>query len=122
MNARTLLVVPVLCLAASTVAVAETPAPAAAPRPATTGMWKDPFADRLDTLLQQSRAERKRVVLFMHGEEIAGVVLDLGHIGLGLGRGRSDRSLPLALLGRALLLSGLGILFGEQANLKPPSL
>ncbi len=78
MNARTLLVVPVLCLAASTVAVAETPAPAAAPRPATTGMWKDPFADRLDTLLQQSRAERKRVVLFMHGEEIAGVVLDLG--------------------------------------------
>ncbi len=76
MNARALLVVPVLCLAASTVAVAETPAPAPAPRPAT--VWKDPFADRLDALLQQSRAERKRVVLFMHGEEIAGVVLDLG--------------------------------------------
>ncbi|MCI1710022.1 MAG: hypothetical protein LKM32_14025 [Chiayiivirga sp.] len=78
MNARALLVVPVLCLAASTVVVAETPAPAPAPRPATTGSWKDPFADRLDALLQQSRAERKRVVLFMHGEEIAGVVLDLG--------------------------------------------
>ena len=76
MNARALLVVPVLCLAASTVVVAETPAPAPAPRPAT--VWKDPFADRLDALLQQSRAERKRVVLFMHGEEIAGVVLDLG--------------------------------------------
>lgn len=53
-------------------------APVAQPAPRLAQFYRDPFADRLDALLQESRSERKRVVLFVHGQEIAGVVLDLG--------------------------------------------
>lgn len=38
----------------------------------------DPFVDRLERLLNESRAQKRRVVLFARGEEIAGVVLELG--------------------------------------------
>lgn len=78
MNPRACLAVIALSVLPLLAQAAATPAPAPQPAPREHGVWKDPFADRLDALLQESRSERKRVVLFVHGEEIAGVVLDLG--------------------------------------------
>lgn len=78
MNARACCLIVLLSGLPLLAQAAETPAPPRSPESRGVGMWKDPFADRLDALLQESRAERKRVVLFMHGEEIAGVVLDMG--------------------------------------------
>ena len=78
MNARACCLIALLSGLPLLAQAAETPAPAPQPAPRERGMWRDPFADRLEALLQESRAERKRVVLFMHGEEIAGVVLDMG--------------------------------------------
>jgi hypothetical protein len=77
MNARVLLVPMLLTLSmAAQAAEPAVPTPPAAQHHG--DRWRDPFADRLDALLQESRAERKRVVLFIHGEEVAGVVQDLG--------------------------------------------
>ena len=78
MNARILLVVPALFVLSLAAQAVEPPAPAASAAQRHGDMWRDPFADRLDALLQESRTERKRVVLFIHGDEIAGVVQDLG--------------------------------------------
>ena len=80
MKARALLLAPTLLAVSFVALAAERTAPPAAPEPPSSHgrMWRDPFIDRLDALLQESRSERKRVVLFVHGEEIAGVVQDLG--------------------------------------------
>lgn len=58
--------------------LAQSAAPAAEPARAAPVRLHSPFADRLVRMLDQSRAEKRRVVLFVGGEEIAGVVLETG--------------------------------------------
>jgi hypothetical protein len=76
---RTLLPASALLLAFALPATAQTPAaapaPAAHPQPM---RMHTPYGDRLMRMLDQSRAEKRRVVLFVRGEEIAGVVLETG--------------------------------------------
>ena len=57
---------------------AQSPAPADAPRGHAMHRTVDPFTQRLENLLQESRDKKRRVVLFVHGDEVAGVVLELG--------------------------------------------
>lgn len=73
---RTLLPASALLLAFALPATAQTPA--AAPAPVAQPRVHSPFADRLVRMLDQSRAEKRRVVLFVRGEEVAGVVLETG--------------------------------------------
>lgn len=62
------------------VAAQAPPATAAAPLPThfDGGHFPDGFTTRLEQLLRDSREKRSRVVLRIHGEEVAGVVKDLG--------------------------------------------
>lgn len=73
---RTLLPASALLLAFALPATAQTPA--AAPAPVAQPRVHSPFGDRLVRMLDQSRAEKRRVVLFVRGEEVAGVVLETG--------------------------------------------
>jgi hypothetical protein len=67
-----------LVLAAATPLFAQSTAPAPEGARAAPMRVHSPFADRLVRMLEQSRAEKRRVVLFVRGEEIAGVVLETG--------------------------------------------
>lgn len=64
-----------------TLAAAQTPAPMAPPaQRAHPGAMQAPdgYMARLDRLLRESRDKKQRVVLRSFGEEVAGVVLDVG--------------------------------------------
>jgi hypothetical protein len=71
------------CLFAAVLALplslaAQTPPPAA-PRAHPGAMHApDGYQARLEQMLRDSRSKRSRVVLRVHGEEVAGVVLDVG--------------------------------------------
>ena len=77
MTFRTLLPASALLLAFALPATAQTPAPTPAAHAPSTRMH-NPYGERLMRMLDQSRAEKRRVVLFVRGEEIAGVVLETG--------------------------------------------
>jgi hypothetical protein len=79
MTIRTLLSAGALLLVMVLPAAAQSGGAAAAPvaQPAPMRVHS-PFGDRLMRMLDQSRAEKRRVVLFVRGEEIAGVVLETG--------------------------------------------
>lgn len=60
--------------------VVAQPRPAPPPEPTRFGgaQHQDGFLVRLEKMLRESREKRLRVVLRVHGEEVAGVVLDHG--------------------------------------------
>jgi hypothetical protein len=69
-------------LALSAAASAQQPTPPPVPRGHPGAMAPmhapDGYMSRLDRLLRESREKRARVVLRIYGEEVAGVVQDLG--------------------------------------------
>ena len=78
MKLCTLLPASALLIAFALLATAQTPAAAPAPAVQPLPRMHSPYGDRLMRMLDQSRAEKRRVVLFVRGEEIAGVVLETG--------------------------------------------
>jgi hypothetical protein len=80
MNVRVALLIPVaLALALPFAALAQSGTPAPAGVAAGFGSRHvDPFSDRLESMFRESRDKKRRMVLWIRGEEIAGLVLEHG--------------------------------------------